>query len=152
LFACFALATSLALIDSFRQTRNTSFPQPSTIDTETIKQSQETDQRGEETPKRSAKKSGILEYRSIPWENNNTRAHEGDKNLTVNLALWWLYMMAAKDSSIRWLYGPLEEENLRIEPEEAYQSSSFSAVSIDSQSQSSVTERKRKRQTEDDVD
>jgi hypothetical protein len=61
-------------------------------------------------------------------------------------------MMAAKDSSIRWLYGPLEEGNLRIEPEEANQSSSFSAVSIDSQSQSSVTERKRKRLTEDDVE
>jgi hypothetical protein len=61
-------------------------------------------------------------------------------------------MMAAKDTSIRWLYGPLEEENLRMEPEEANQSFSFSAVSIDSQSQSSVTERKRKRQTEDDVE
>jgi hypothetical protein len=46
-------------------------------------------------------------------------------------------VMAAKDSSIRFLYGPLEEENLRIELEEANQSSSFSAVSIDSQSQSS---------------
>lgn len=45
------------------------------------------------TPATRARTSGILEYRAIPWRSSK-------RGMTVNLALWWLYMMAAAKSDI----------------------------------------------------
>lgn len=47
----------------------------------------------------------VLEYKSIPWEAGST----GD-TLTINLALWWLHMLAAKERSIEAAYRDLCEE------------------------------------------
>ena len=58
----------------------------------------------EETGKRELR---IIEYKSIPWE------EEGGRNenlLSINLALWWLHMMAATTRSIRSEYRDLREE------------------------------------------
>lgn len=61
--------------------------------------------------------AGYLEYKVISWE--GTREHqtgstsfdEGD-NLSVNLALWWLHLLAAKENKFQWEYPPLEQEIL----------------------------------------
>jgi len=53
---------------------------------------------------------GMLEYKAIPWTNGNEgnplRAHD---SMTVNLALWWLHMMASVSSTIKERYAPLRE-------------------------------------------
>jgi len=51
----------------------------------------------------------VLEFKSIPWKDQAGTA--GD-NLSINLALWWLHMMAAKERSIKASYGDLCEEYL----------------------------------------
>jgi hypothetical protein len=51
----------------------------------------------------------VLEFKSIPWENEAGAA--GDP-LSINLALWCLHMMAAKERSIKASYGDLCEEYL----------------------------------------
>ena len=50
---------------------------------------------------------GILEYQAIPWTKDTTSEDEKCKGMTMNLALWWLHMMAAEDSSIKTHYPPL---------------------------------------------
>ena len=57
------------------------------------------------TPKEAAKNDGILECTLISWES-------GDQ-LSVNLALWWLHLLAACNGSIEWGYPPLAEETLK---------------------------------------
>ena len=56
------------------------------------------------------KGGGILEYKAIPWTNDNggnsRRAHD---TMTVNLALWWLHMMASVSSIIKERYAPLSK-------------------------------------------
>jgi len=53
---------------------------------------------------------GMLEYKAIPWTNDNgekpRRAHDP---MTVNLALWWLHMMASVSSIIKERYAPLSK-------------------------------------------
>ena len=49
----------------------------------------------------------VLEFKSIPWDDETGTT--GD-NLSINLALWWLHMMAAKERSIKASYGDLREE------------------------------------------
>ena len=49
----------------------------------------------------------VLEMKSIPW---HSKREEGQGRLTVNLALWWLHMMAAKEHSVQWKYQDLKIE------------------------------------------
>jgi hypothetical protein len=46
-----------------------------------------------------------LEIKSIPWTNR-------DGGMTVNLALWWIHMMAKEDNSIQTSYPPLDSWTL----------------------------------------
>ena len=61
------------------------------------------------TPKQDAVaesfKEGTLEYKAIPWSSNAS-----DNSLTINLALWWLHMMALESHEIRYSYPPLAED------------------------------------------
>ncbi|OCK87269.1 uncharacterized protein K441DRAFT_671097 [Cenococcum geophilum 1.58] len=57
------------------------------------------------TPKEATESDDIPGYTSISWES-------GDQ-LLVNLALWWLHLLAASNSSIEWDYPPLAEETLK---------------------------------------
>lgn len=45
------------------------------------------------TPAYRARRSGILEYKAIPWDNHKDPASGNADILTVNLALWWLHIM-----------------------------------------------------------
>jgi hypothetical protein len=55
-------------------------------------------------------KYGTVEYACIDYDNTQMR-RSGDR-LTLNMALWWLHLLAAKDRSIKQIYRPLEEECL----------------------------------------
>ena len=52
---------------------------------------------------------GNLEYKVIPWGNASNRDPRRSKDLKVNLALWWLYMMASVSSNIKEQYQPLKD-------------------------------------------
>ena len=61
------------------------------------------------TPASRARDAGILEYKAIPWQtdDNITSNDSNSEAMTVNLALWWLHIMAADCSAIEDLYVPL---------------------------------------------
>ncbi|KAJ9493828.1 hypothetical protein H2202_010683 [Exophiala xenobiotica] len=43
---------------------------------------------------------------------HSTQDPSGEKKLTMNLAIWWLHLLAANSRSIQTTYGPLEDEIL----------------------------------------
>lgn len=49
----------------------------------------------------------IVEFNSVPWENGG---EAGEDQLGINLALWWLHMMAARERSIGSEYDDLCKE------------------------------------------
>ena len=61
------------------------------------------------TPASRARDAGILEYKAIPWQTDDNIASNDSNSeaMTVNLALWWLHIMAADCSDIEDLYAPL---------------------------------------------
>ncbi|KAL8796091.1 MAG: hypothetical protein Q9182_007425 [Xanthomendoza sp. 2 TL-2023] len=48
-----------------------------------------------------ARRLGILEYKAVPWSRDTTASQNSDPGLTINLALWWLHMMAAVGHQIQ---------------------------------------------------
>ena len=59
------------------------------------------------TPATRARDQGVLEYQAIPWDNDGRAVDKACEGMTVNLALWWLHMMAAEESAIAEHYTPL---------------------------------------------
>ena len=59
--------------------------------------------------KHRAAREGVLEYKAIPWANCRNEGQQNHKSLTVNLALWWLHLMAAGKTDISDDYGPLRD-------------------------------------------
>lgn len=55
----------------------------------------------------SATAHRIVEFKSVPWENGG---EAGEDQLSINLALWWLHMMAARERSIASEYDDLCKE------------------------------------------
>ena len=53
-----------------------------------------------------------MEYVSIPWENHRRGKHEDYDALTVNLALWFVHILAGNAHEIDWNYPDLLEEKL----------------------------------------
>ena len=60
------------------------------------------------TPTKSPK-AGKMQYKVIPWSTENANMGRAPGKLTINLALWWLHMLAAENSKIHRLYTPLSE-------------------------------------------
>ena len=58
---------------------------------------------------RKVEEYGRLEYKAIPWSNAASLDPRRSNNLTVNLALWWLHIMASVSSNIKEQYAPLKE-------------------------------------------
>lgn len=56
-----------------------------------------------------SKDRGTIEYVSIY---DSTQDLGGEKRLTMNLAIWWLHLLAANNRSIQITYGPLKDEIL----------------------------------------
>ena len=61
--------------------------------------------------------NGLMEYKAIPWGNHNSLVagqEEGSyRDLTINLFLWILSILAGNNSDPDWDYRPLDEELLR---------------------------------------
>lgn len=51
-------------------------------------------------------KKGLVEFKAIPWTNNS----QVSNTLTVNLALWWLHMLASRSTEIQDRYPHLKDE------------------------------------------
>lgn len=68
------------------------------------------------SPASRAISQGVLEYRAIPWQGHGDEEGEDSEILTVNLALWWLHMMAAESNVIEERYAPLPETQRNQQP------------------------------------
>jgi hypothetical protein len=53
-----------------------------------------------------------MEYVSIPWENHKRRDSDHYNSLTVNLALWFVHILAGNAHEVGWSYPDLWEEQL----------------------------------------
>ncbi|RFU28935.1 hypothetical protein B7463_g7381, partial [Scytalidium lignicola] len=59
---------------------------------------------------------GLMEYISIPWANRlegDVRSHQ---TWTVNLALWYLHILAGNNYEADWRYNHLKDEKLTVPP------------------------------------
>ena len=77
---------------------------------------------------RARKHGGILEIRSIPWENSLGMANHDGEILTANLALWWLHLLAMQGSGIEDEYFPLRDELRHTNPSTRLSSVGFPDV------------------------
>ena len=87
-----------------------------------------------------ALKNGYLEYKAIPWHACSNAAQGGSAVMTVNLALFWLHIMAANENTIEDEYAPLKDCKWSIDTDTDSQASSFS-VSEGSQDRPPFAER-----------
>ncbi|CAH0057086.1 unnamed protein product [Clonostachys solani] len=54
--------------------------------------------------------NGLLEYVSVPWGNHCQSDPKGYNEWTMNLALWFLHVVAGNSSDVQWKYQDLKEE------------------------------------------
>ena len=68
--------------------------------------------------------NGLMEYKVIPWAKhrpaNSSLPHNASdyKDLTINLSLWILFLLAGNNCNLDWNYEPLGDEMLK-QPKEA---------------------------------
>jgi hypothetical protein len=55
-----------------------------------------------------------MEYVSIPWENYRKGNSDDYSALTVNLALWFVHILAGNAHEVNWSYPPLGNKQLAI--------------------------------------
>lgn len=53
-----------------------------------------------------------MEYISIPWDNHSDRGGDGLDVWTVNLALWFVHILAGNNFEASWSYVDLADETL----------------------------------------
>lgn len=71
-------------------------------------------------PENQTRNHGLLEFASFRWVHDKkkdlgaaTSTSSGEEDIfPVNLALWWLHLLAAKDNTLQFEYGPLVKECL----------------------------------------
>jgi hypothetical protein len=101
-----------------------------------------------------------MEYRSIPWDNHG---EDGDpksvKDWTINLALWFVHVLAGNNHEVTWKYNHLKKEMLKVSlpstPDinlQAIESEDEEAESQNISSQPPSGGRKRRRSNGDDMD
>ena len=59
----------------------------------------------------------VVEYKAIDWD--QTERSDSSQGLTINLALWWLHMMASKNSSMENSYPAQGQQIWEIDSETA---------------------------------
>ncbi len=62
--------------------------------------------------KQSLRTNGLMEYTSIPWANQAQTTNELPSEWTVNLALWFMHILAGNNFRVGWGYG--REDELRL--------------------------------------
>ena len=100
-------------------------------------------------PKKTKRqKHGILEYKSIPWVDAGQR---GEASLSINLALWWLHMMAATACSIAPVYHDLLKEYYTLDKSPIDSSEGSRNLPSDPRYHAVTKSRKRRRDDENDT-
>ena len=94
-------------------------------------------------PNVRAMDSGFMEYKVIPWARPAKSSQSGSMKMTVNLALWWLHMLAMNENAIEAKYTALKDSewNMLADVETQTQSSSFTESQDDSQEKQASRER-----------
>jgi len=85
---------------------------------------------------RARKNGGILELRAIPWKHRHDMANHDGETLTVNLALWWLHLLATQGCGIEDEYVPLRDQVWYTKPSTPLYSVGYSNVTTASASPS----------------
>lgn len=62
-------------------------------------------------------KNGLLEYASIPWETHFEKMPEACDTWTINLALWFIHVLAGNEAGVNWTYPRLEIETQLVSQE-----------------------------------
>ncbi|KFA55662.1 hypothetical protein S40293_10917 [Stachybotrys chartarum IBT 40293] len=65
---------------------------------------------------REMKKRGLMEWVAVPWDVHRASAEERFEKLTVNLALWFLHVLAGNSHRLDWNYRRLRDEVLVQQP------------------------------------
>lgn len=104
-----------------------------TLDPNIIASSPEPKDFAEEAPDPATRAltDGVMEYKVIPWSSHTPTSEENPQEMTVNLALWWLYMMAAESSAIEEDYLPLAKAVRDTDP--GNKTPAYAVVGTDSQ-------------------
>lgn len=55
--------------------------------------------------------NGLLEFVTVPWSNYNKSDINNYDNLTINLALWFVHVLAGNNHKVDWGYPGLREES-----------------------------------------
>jgi len=74
---------------------------------------------------------GVMEYKAIPWDSHIPTSQRNPEVMTVNLALWWLHMMAAESSAIEEDYVTLTDAVWDTDP--GNKTPAYAVVETDSQ-------------------
>jgi cytoskeletal protein RodZ len=56
--------------------------------------------------------NGLMEYVAIPWDNHSNGSKEDVSAWTVNLALWFVHILAGNNFEVSWSYVDLTAETL----------------------------------------
>ncbi|EEU48709.1 uncharacterized protein NECHADRAFT_98887 [Fusarium vanettenii 77-13-4] len=89
---------------------------------------------------KSLRDDGLLEYVSIPWANHYQGDIDSYKDLTVNLAMWFVHVLAGNQYWVDWKYCPLTEEEPKAgRLSEATTEPSFESRESEDESDSSET-------------
>ncbi|KAK2591287.1 hypothetical protein QQS21_011039 [Conoideocrella luteorostrata] len=57
--------------------------------------------------------NGLLEYASVPWDNHCHGKLEEHDSWTINLALWFIHVLAGNNYEVDWEYDLLQNEDLK---------------------------------------
>ncbi|RYP73438.1 hypothetical protein DL771_003610 [Monosporascus sp. 5C6A] len=66
--------------------------------------------------KKALIRDGLMEYASIPWTNDSKGDPKNYEGLTVNLALWFIHVLAGNGHRVDWEYEELQSEQLVRQP------------------------------------
>lgn len=71
------------------------------------------DSRNPEVLRAQLSADGMMEYISIPWSNHCPPDDtDGPEHWTVNLALWFVHVLAGNNFEVDWRYDPLRDEDV----------------------------------------
>ena len=106
---------------------------------------------------------GLMEYVSVPWGNHRSGDPDKYKDLTVNLALWFIHVLAGNRHEISWDYGaltsekPAKELNTSVTAPTIYQAASGPRKSAESREEPvswvlrSFSKKRKKNEPHEDV-
>ncbi|KAI0114100.1 hypothetical protein GGR51DRAFT_505487 [Nemania sp. FL0031] len=62
---------------------------------------------------------GLMEFVSVPWDNGCDTDHHEYRQWTVNLALWFMHILAGNNHKLGWDWGLRDDEFVKIKQQES---------------------------------